>query len=434
MSSQRLRALVVAHEFSPVSGSECGVGWNIVTRLANHHDITVLYATGSQFSPESYKTAVESHFNVNGPIAGLTCLNVDQPRIVKIIARINSTFSRIGPIGLPILYYIGYNFWQKAVFRKAKELHASEKFDVVHQVTQIAFREPGYLWKMGIPYFWGPTGGLANLPKAYFYSLPPLPKVMESMRILSNFWQFNFVPRVRRANRIASVIYAYSTEDCSAFGKRTNGIVRQMLDVGTYARKNGISVSSENPKIIKGIWCGQISYRKAPGILLKALAMSQAARELVTIKIIGNGPLEDEMHELAEKLELKNIEWIRNVSHDEIFEIMGAADFLVHTSLREATSSVIPEALSMGLPVICHDAFGMSVAINETCGIKIPLVSPETSVKGFNRAIERLISDRDYLNKLKMGVKQRSKEISWETMAETISSDYLAVTEKNKSV
>ena len=45
----RLKVLIVAHEFSPEQGSECAVGWNYVTRIAEYHDVTVIYASGSQF-------------------------------------------------------------------------------------------------------------------------------------------------------------------------------------------------------------------------------------------------------------------------------------------------------------------------------------------------------------------------------------------------
>ena len=106
---------------------------------------------------------------------------------------------------------------------------------------------------------------------------------------------------------------------------------------------------------------------------------------------------------------------------------MGKADFFVHTSIREATSSVIPEALSMGLPVICHDAYGMGIAINDSCGIKIPLVSPERSIACFRSAIEQLVRDRVLLSNLRRGAFRRVSEINWDNMARTISVDYYNV-------
>ena len=48
-----MNILISAHEFSPVQGSECAEGWNIVQGLVKNKqiNITVLYARGSQYSP-----------------------------------------------------------------------------------------------------------------------------------------------------------------------------------------------------------------------------------------------------------------------------------------------------------------------------------------------------------------------------------------------
>ena len=63
---KRLKVLISAHELSPVQGSECAEGWNIVTRLAEYHDVTVIYAKGSQFSPNDYELAVEAWLSESG--------------------------------------------------------------------------------------------------------------------------------------------------------------------------------------------------------------------------------------------------------------------------------------------------------------------------------------------------------------------------------
>ena len=429
MSGRRLKVLIVAHEFSPISGSECAVGWNIVTRLAAYHDLTVLYASGSQSRPNSYVKAVNEYFSEYSRIPGLTLINIDQPAVTRFVAYINSFFYGMGPVGLSFLYYIGYNSWQKAAYKKAGILHSNKSFEIVHQLTQISFREPGYMWKLGIPFFWGPTGGTALLPWNFYYKLPFVYKLVEGMRFISNIYQSNFVSRIIRASRKAAVIYTYSSEDDRYFRKRAKGQIKQMLDVGTTVQLNSPRSHTDAPGILTGVWCGQLTYRKAPEILLNALALSDLTKENVRIKIIGTGPLEKSMHRLADTLGLNNIEWIRKIPHYEVFEIMRQADFLVHTSLREATSSVIPEALSVGLPVICHDINGMSAAVNETCGIKIALKSPEESRTGFHQAVRQLLTDKNLLGNLKTGALKRSLEITWDNMASTIADDYSDATE-----
>jgi len=390
-----------------------------------------LYASGSQHgNNKSYAEAVKQYFTTSSQISGLTLIKIDQPKTTKFIAYVNKIFEKLGPTGLPMLYYLGYNYWQKKAFSRAKELHKLENFDVVHQLTQISFREPGYLWKLDIPFVWGPTGGMSPLPRAMYKSLPWHFKILENIRSFSNIYKFNFVDRLINANKRASIIYAFSKEDAYKLEKRAKGEIKILLDVGTNIRAKSSLINKKDTDILIGIWCGRLSDYKAPAILLQALALNNLTKNKIQFQIIGTGSLESSLIKMAEDLNLKNIEWIKQVKHEDIFELMSHADFFVHTSLREATSSVITEALSMGLPVICHDAYGMSIAINETCGIKIPFISPKESIQGFHDAMMRFILDKNLLYELKEGALKRSSEISWDKIVETIANDYLKIVNK----
>jgi hypothetical protein len=165
MMNQRLKILIIAHEFSPLKGSESAVGWNLATGIAKNHDVTVLYASGSQFRHKSYVEVLNEYFRTSPAVPGLTCINIDRPFMSRLIARLNYPLRKISIIGLPVLYYMGYRYWQKAAYKYAVKLHQENKYDIVHQLTQITFREPGYTWKLGIPYVWGPTGGTSTFPK-----------------------------------------------------------------------------------------------------------------------------------------------------------------------------------------------------------------------------------------------------------------------------
>jgi len=431
VKNKRLKVLIVAHEFSPTKGSESAVGWNLATRLCKYHDVTVFYASGSQFRDNSYVEVLKNYFQHAPAVDGLTCINIDKPFAAKMFARFNRFFKRLTPIGLPVLYYLGYKYWQKSVFRRGRALHQKVNFDIVHQLTQITFREPGYMWKLGIPFFWGPTGGTVSFPKPFRKEISTASKILTTVRSVSNYYQFRFVPRISKANKFASVIYSFSGKDAERLLKRAHGQVKIMLDVGTYPRPDVQVPSPGNETFLRGIWCGRLSDFKAPSILLRALAMGPLTREKIRFTIIGTGALEQSMKELAAELKLKNIEWIKEVQHSAVFELMAKADFFVHTSIQEATSSVITEALTMGLPVICHDAFGMSIAINDKCGFKVPLTSPEESVKGFHNAMEKLLVNRTLLKELKTGALKRASEISWDKMAETMANDYIAIADKN---
>ena len=182
---------------------------------------------------------------------------------------------------------------------------------------------------------------------------------------------------------------------------------------------------------VKLLWVGRLEERKAINILLEAVKSLKELKDIFEIQIIGNGSQEYLLESKIEELKAYKISWLKNVKHDDIFVIMKNSDILIHTSYREATTNVIPEALSMGLPVICHKISGMDIVINDSCGIKIPLISPEVSIAGFAAAIKLLITDMKFLDNLKQGVKKRAMEISWDNIAEEIASDYIQIYNAN---
>jgi glycosyltransferase involved in cell wall biosynthesis len=102
---------------------------------------------------------------------------------------------------------------------------------------------------------------------------------------------------------------------------------------------------------------------------------------------------------------------------------MSKAHVLLHTSICEATSTVVLEALALGLPVICHDACGMRTAVTNQCGIRVPLRDRETSIDGFCSAIQEL-GDSVVYNQLSIGALQRSYELTWDSKVARISDAY----------
>lgn len=175
---------------------------------------------------------------------------------------------------------------------------------------------------------------------------------------------------------------------------------------------------------LKILWCGQLIKRKALEILLKAVAGDPFLKENVEITIIGDGPLRHHYEKLARNLQLATCNFTGLVSREKVFEYMRASDVLVHTSYREAASTVIPEALSFGLPVICHDISGMSIAVTDECGIKVPLKSYNHSILGFRSALNLVIQNSKLVIGLREGAARRATELSWDSMAEQIATDY----------
>lgn len=429
-TNQRLKILLTAHELSPLIGSECSSGWNVITRLGTYHDIFVLYAETNQFETNNYKDQIDDYVLKYGSIAGVNFIPVPQPVFTRKIASFNKSLShKQTSVGISFLYFLGVRFWEKAVFIKAKELMKVEKIDIIHHFNHLSFREPGYLWKLDKPFIWGPASGLSLVPISFLMKLPFKEVLNNVLRNSLNLIQVFLSKRIQNAIQKSKIIYFVTKEDGTFFSKR-NSNISHLLDTGGYS-SNGFVPKKIKEGRIKILWVGRLSHLKALELLFQALDCDENLKSQIDIIIIGDGPQKEYYKKIATELKIDTIEWLGQIPKDQVLKKMAEADFLVHTSIKEAASAVILESLSVGLPVVCHDAFGIGFAINDACGLKVPFVSPKVSVTGIYNAIAKLVSDRKLLINLSEGAINRSNEYSWDSMAETIAKDYHKIYNKN---
>lgn len=421
---RRLRVLISAPEFSPYQGSECSRGWQVPIIMAKFHDITVLCASGAQQNPYKYRDDVERYFKENGLIPGLTVVFIDQPSITLWCARINRLFFNVSDgVGFRPLFYIGYNAWHRAALSKVCNLGA-HNFDLVHQLVPLSYRCPGYLWTLNIPFFWGPIGGMYKIPFTFAKYINLRFLVFEIFRAISNKCQSWLSRSIRRAARKAIIIWTITDAEKSWVNRIAGNKGSPMLEVASRSEVSGHIRRYDGQRPLRICWSGQHVARKALPLLLRALAMLPEPR-MVTLDIFGKGAETQRWQELTVKLGLNEcIKWHGWLVHDEAIEKMGQADIFVHTSIGEGTSNVILEALSWGMPVICHDTCGMAIAIDGTCGIKVPFVSPERSIQGFLDALNGILHNPGLVEQLSEGALRRASELSWDAKVKQIAEGY----------
>lgn len=433
---KRLNILISAHEISPYQGSECAEGWNIIKVLAQNKqlNIIVIHAQGSQYSPNSYKDAIGKYYQKNVRESNLTFISIKQPKLTLLIAKINQIISgKSGSIGFPVFYFWGYTRWQKRVYKTAKELTKNQQIDLIHHLTQITFREPGFLWKLNIPFVWGPMGGIKGLPYRILKELSFKQKIFEIIRNASNLFQLHIKRRTKFAIKCSKLIYTFSKEDFKIVSK-FNPNVKIMLDSGTsQIKKTQIRRVLKSEKL-KIMWAGQLIERKALILLIKALDNIEKVNDKVEVSILGDGPLKNYYINEVKNRSLSCVRFFGNIEHKAVTRFLTRSHVFIHTSYREATTHVVPEALSTGLPIICHDSFGLSIVVTKDCGIKVPLNNFNTSINGFSQAIERILNEPNIIQRLSKGAILRSHELSWKNMGETIFNDYKAIIENNEKI
>lgn len=187
-----LSILINAYACSPDMGSEPGMAWNWCVNLANHCELHII--TEGEFRDKieavvpTLPQGKNMHFYYN-PVSDEVrrmCWNQGDWR-----------------------FYWHYRKWQQKTLEIAQDIIAEHHIDVLHQLNMIGFREPGYLWKIdGIPFVWGPIGGMELVPTAYLKGTGWKTMLKNRLKNAINSWQMHHQPRVLKAINRANMLVA----------------------------------------------------------------------------------------------------------------------------------------------------------------------------------------------------------------------------------
>jgi glycosyltransferase involved in cell wall biosynthesis len=417
----RKRILLSAFAMSPTRGSELAIAWQLCTGIARHHDVVVISYPGVL---ESFRDQTQSWIAANGPIPGMTIHYVEPTPLLRFLDRGSNSPRRM-------FFYYGYASWQRRALREAKKLHARQPFDAVHHVTVTGFREPGYLWKLGIPFFWGPVSGASNLPWKYFSILGLRDRIVYAVRNIANEIQKRISLRCRRAARSAAHIWALFPDNRKLVTDIWHCPCTHMFESGAAPRSQASIKNYDGHGPLQLIFSSYHVGRKALPLALHALTRLDDQTP-VELAVLGDGPERKRWQALSHNLGLdsgrpQRVVWLDNLPHSQALARMAAAHAMVFPSLLEASSNVIPEAFSLGVPVICHDLCGMSLLATPQCAIKVAADGVEASIAGLAAAIGRLAHEGGLVKRLSEGALRRSKEVSWTRHADEIAETYSRV-------
>lgn len=140
---------------------------------------------------------------------------------------------------------------------------------------------------------------------------------------------------------------------------------------------------------------GELEKRKNHETEIKAFALTKAIKENAHLLIAGIGSQENELKDLALKMNIeKNVHFLGY--RKDIGELCKVADIFVLVSLQEGLSVAIMEAMICGLPVITSRIRGNIDEIDEGKGGYH--VDPKDYQEAANR-MDQLFSDKDMRNK-----------------------------------
>lgn len=403
---KKLKILISCYACSPKRGSEPGMGWSFVYGLSKHHEVHVIV------EKEKWQKDIEAFIKEN---------KNDNLKFYFIYKKRNRFLRKIWPPS----YYWFYKIWQKEAYTLAQKLEAQHNFDAIHQLNMVGYREPGFLWKIKKPFIWGPIGGTENVPWKLFSLFNLHGKLFYGGRNLINSYQKNYFKRPRMAASHENSVLIAATPDIkksiNTLWNRDSVVIPEVGAVNIPEIEINKRSSTEPLKIV---WSGQHTSGKALHILLKSLALlnSDVKWEL---HILGVGKETENWKDLSQELKIgNNCIWYGWIEKKEAFQIMKNGHCLAITSLKDLTSSVIIEGISLGLPIVTLDHCGFSFVVNQLCGIKIPVNNLDKIYVNFKNAIEKLYSNEKLRVSLAEGALKRAKEFSWDSKIEQLNSVY----------
>jgi glycosyltransferase involved in cell wall biosynthesis len=404
---RRARVLMFAYACSPNRGSEPGVGWNRAAEAARYCDVWVVC------EETRYAPPIRDYLESSGPVPGVNFVFV--PKV---------GWTRRVPF-LPGMSQLAYHLWHRRAFRVAARLHREVKFDLVHQVTFCGYREPSLLWKLGVPFVWGPVGGTQNYPWRFLGEADPLGAAREVVRSAVNLAQLRFSPRVRPAARAAAAVLAANSTVQRDFARVAGVPARLQLETGVRAIRPEPRPPAAGP--LKVLWSGDLECWKGLPLLLRALAALPADTGY-ELRVLGKGRLDGRWRRLARRLGVDaRTTWTGWLPFREALAQYEWADVLAFTSLRDTSGNVVLEALAGGVPVVCLDHQGVRDIVTPECGIKVPVTRPAEVVAGLTAALDRLARDPGLRGRLGRGALARARYYHWSEQGERMAAVYREV-------
>jgi glycosyltransferase involved in cell wall biosynthesis len=406
--------LISAYAISPYKGSEFGVAWNIVLNLSTKYNVIVLYGVSDEHMGET--VSLKNYLQIY-TIPGVKFIEVKPGKLALIL----NYFNRIG---IHWMFYLAFRIWQKRAFLAAKKVFTEEQIDIIHQLVPIGFREPGYLWKINKPFIWGPIGGTAIIDSHLFANKSYSEQIKYRCKNVLTWIQFRFSKRVRLAFKKADVILSARSIDQANIEKVHGRMSIHFPEHGIV--KFPIAIKKDHNKKINKlllVWSGRIDNGKNLSLCLEALSKIQNCNWV--LNVVGDGPLLKSEKIFAEKLNISSqINWHGYLPREQAVEIMRNSDLHIITSIAEGNSTVVFEAMSLGIPTLALRHSGMKDTICNQCGILIPIGPYDEMKKQIAIHVSRFIENPELLNLLHNGVKECLKKHDWSIRNKVIDSVY----------
>ncbi|MBJ7258062.1 MAG: glycosyltransferase [Chthoniobacterales bacterium] len=369
-----MRVLISAFACQPGLGSEAKVGWdaaNVIAQLHECHVVTHVMAQPAIKEAQRLGNGAALQFHYFGKP-----FNWHPSRTV---ARMQS--------------WLIYRKWQASLLPFALELHRRHKFDIAHHVTYASWRIPSRLWRLGIPFVFGPIGGGSTTPPAFRSMLGRSARAFEFLRDTTTAFSAQS-HELRLCFHNAAAVLAADSQTADFLARHGTEQVHRLCQVffsEKAASKFMIAArkDSSDATVLRIFSGGNLEGRKGTQLSLRALAVLKGKGIPFSYTYGGWGPDLNAMKLLAERLGIaKNVWFHEGFSGLEYAQRLAASDVYLLPSIRETAGITMMEAMLAGCYPIVLAGTGAGDIVQRTGGAAIKADSPENAVRGIVDRLE----------------------------------------------
>ncbi|MDF9799667.1 glycosyltransferase involved in cell wall biosynthesis [Catalinimonas alkaloidigena] len=410
-----MKILLSAYSCAPDAGSEPSCGWNWAVQLAG---------LGNQvwcFTAQSNKQVILNKLKTH-PVENLRFIFIELPYWLE-----KTKASQFFPLA-----YMHYLIWQYYAYKVAKAKHASIGFDIVHHVTFGSIQLGSHMWKLPVPFVFGPVGGGEKIPQT-LEKYSSSGALRDNLRSFMSFVIMNIFKSTNATSQ-ASLVLATSCDTADVAKRLDAKNVKLFLDCGVSAGfMPEITPKREVKNYIDVLWVGRLLPQKGLDLVLdvfKRLGKNHNIR----LTVVGEGPMGDEYKKNVKKNDLEDIvSFVGTLEYSELREYYLSHHILMFCPLRNAFGIQILEAMACGLPVITLDQHGAGTLIPEGVCIKVN-PNDDSLIDRLKEALIKLAKNKRYRNQLSSNGLEYAKENSWLKKAQTMTSEYEKLSVKRERV
>jgi len=369
MAAPRLKVLVLAPY---LNGDGLGEVYSIfkwIEALCDVADVTVLSVTRAHV-----------------PLAD----HLPDARVIRFIEPdfLGARLTRLNAMAKPYLPV----FFRKARAWIKSEIAKGAHFDIAHQILPQAMRYASPLAGLRLPYVIGPLGGSLTTPAAFASEIAG-GGIYTRLRGIDRP-RLAYDPWLRRGYREAGLILGVAPY--INYTLHTAGITpRRFVPVLERGHPGTLPQITRHADVgrLQLLHVGRVIRTKGLRDVIRALAH---LRDLPGVTLVSAGDGEDlaACKREAADLGLENrVTFLGRVPRTAVDTLYEQSDVFAFPSFREPMGGVFFEAMEYGLPVIAAARGGPDFIIDDTCGIRLPVETPDQFATAIAGAIRDLAQD-----------------------------------------